>query len=54
MRVIFDGKAEVAGDHRFRGFNDVFTGAEQFDDAEGKIGKTERVGCLPARPPTLL
>ena len=46
MRVIFDGEAEVAGRRLIREFDDIFTGAEQFDDAERKIGKTERVGCL--------
>ncbi len=44
MGVIFDGKAEVAGHRLFGGFDHILTGAEQFDDAERKIGKTERVG----------
>ena len=46
MGVVFDGKAEVAGCRLIRKFNDVFTRAEQFDNDEGKIGKTERIGCF--------
>ena len=44
MSIILDRKTEVTGDTASREFDDVLTGAEEFDDAEREIGKTERIG----------
>jgi len=38
------GEAEVAGGLLDRGFEDVLTRTEQFDDGKRQFGKAERVG----------
>ena len=42
--IIPDRKTEVPGGTLPRKFDDIFAGAHQLDDAEGKIGKAERIG----------
>jgi hypothetical protein len=44
VRVILDGQAEVAGGRLVRGFDDILTRTEQFNDGQRQIGKAERVG----------
>jgi hypothetical protein len=46
VRIILDRQAEVSGRAVSRKFDHVFTGAQELDDAEGKIGKAERIGGL--------
>jgi hypothetical protein len=43
MSIIPDRETEMSGGAASRKFDDVFTGAQELDDAEGKIGKAERV-----------
>jgi hypothetical protein len=43
VRIILDRQTKVPGSAASRKFGDVFTGAQQFDDAEGQIGKAERI-----------
>ena len=43
MRIVLDRKTEVTGDASARKFDDVFTGSQEFDDAEREIGEAERI-----------
>ena len=43
MSIISDRKTEVSGGAASGKLNDIFTGAQELDDAEGKIGKAERI-----------
>jgi hypothetical protein len=43
VSIVLDRKTEVPGDTAARKLDDVFTGAQEFDDAEREIGKAERI-----------
>ena len=43
VSIIPDRKTEVSGGAASRKFDDIFTGAQELNDAEGKIGKAERI-----------
>lgn len=44
VSIILDRQAEVPGRAGSRKFDDVFPGAQELDNAEGKIGKAKRIG----------
>lgn len=46
MSIIPDRETEVSGGTASRKFNDIFTGPQQIDDAQGKIGKPERISGI--------
>ena len=46
MSVVLDRQTEVPADIAARKLDDVFTGAQEFDDAEREIGETERISSL--------